>query len=131
MTIEEKLEKYKDKNLSFAEAYSDCEPIENVEGEIFEDATYSGYCLTSKHGEKYFTDYGIRGISRGTFFIYNGEPKDIINAPGFELEHYFCKLISNMPELKDTGLTLYSVKAFLRKNWFEYQIEKIKNNEAI
>lgn len=127
MTIEEKLEKYKDKHLSFVETYSDCIPIEEIEGEIIENASYSGYCVTTKNGTKYFTDAGIRGRCIGTFYIHNGVPEDIIGAPSYELEDYFCKLVINMPEIKNLNLSSYSIKAFIRKQWYDYQINRIKN----
>lgn len=100
MTIEEKLEKYKDKHLSFVEAYSDCIPIEEIEGEIIENDSYSGYCVTTQNGTKYFTDAGIRGRCIGTFYIHNGVPEDIIGAPSSELEDYFVSLLQICPKLK-------------------------------
>lgn len=77
-TIEEVLEPYK-KHEHFYNSYLDCEPIDNVECCVFEDAEYCGYSLTTKSGKKYFTPYGIRGFERGTYFIYQNEPIKVVN----------------------------------------------------
>lgn len=76
ITIKEKLLKYKN-NPKFCESYSDCKPIEEVEGKIIPNATWSGYRISDDFGNNYFTDYGIRGWCTGTFIIEGGEPVNI------------------------------------------------------
>ena len=116
MTIEEKLKEYKDKNLSFYEAYIDCTPIEEIEGCIIENAVYSGYRITTKNGNSFFTDYGIRGIEKGTFYIKNGQPHKIINMPNSDTLCYIGDIISSMENI---NYSRFDITSYLRINWFK------------
>lgn len=123
MTIEEKLAPYKDKNLSFYEAYLDCKPIEEMEGEILEDAKWSGYAITYG-GIRYFTDEGIRGICHGTFYIKNGIPREILKCPDFDILNFASKLVCKM--LNNNEVNRFDIEFYIRKNWYQEQIKDLK-----
>lgn len=119
MTIEEKLQPYKATNESFYYSYIDCEPIDEYEGYVFEDVTYSGYALKLKNGVRLFTDYGIRGISKGTFFIYHGEPIEIKKEISFEQLDIINKILEQRVSRK------------IRDNWYKIQIEKFEGAKLL
>lgn len=115
MTIEEKLEPYKD-NEQFCMSYLDCEPIENIEGLVIENGTWCGYAISDNYGHRWFTDEGIRGVSRGTFYIKNGRPIDLIPMPEYET----ILLIARMLE---KGMKPHQIS----RNWYDEQTSKYQN----
>lgn len=117
ITIEEVLAPYKGKNEAFYYAYLDCNPIDWVEGMVFENATYSGYALKAQNGYRFFTPYGIRGISKGTFFIYHGEPIEIQK----EIDLGQLDIINKILEQR--------VSRKIHENWYKVQIEKYEGAE--
>lgn len=128
MTIEEKLKPYKDTNLSFYEAYSDCLPIEEMEGLVLEDAKYAGYAITYG-GVRYFTDEGIRGWCTGTFYIKDGKPYELVKFPGYETISLAAGLISQMTcntEISSVPLKRFEIEHYLKMNWYDSQIKKLK-----
>lgn len=117
VTIEEVLAEYKESDEAFYYAYLDCNPIEWVEGMVFENATYSGYALKSQNGYRFFTPYGIRGISKGTFFIYHGEPIEMQKEISWEQLCIVDKILEKR------------VARTIRDNWYKVQIEKYEGAE--
>lgn len=115
MTIQDKLKDYEN-NPSFCEAYMDCKPIEEIEGEIIEDGKFCGYALSDKYGNRWFTDYGIRGIEEGTFKVVNGNPKRIIKQPNYDTLMYIAKLLRDK-----TDISQFTIYEILKKNWYENQ----------
>lgn len=115
MKIEEKLEPYKD-NEKFYESYLDCEPIENIEGQVIENAKWCGYALSDAYGNRWFTDYGIRGISKGTFFVFNGEPHKMVTVPEYDTLDIVCKMI-------ESGI---KSRSMIKYHWYQYQINHLK-----